>query len=168
MVHHFAVGVFDDVEAAHKALKTLVEKGFGKGQIAVIGKTTKEKVDETVWSKIESDVAFWGAQGGIWGSILGLLLGGSLFVIPGIGPIVGAGPIAGALAGFGGGLVAGATAVGLVDALVEWGLGSAKAKHYKELIGEGKVLVLVRGKIQEVEDAAQILRSLDAEEVEFK
>ncbi len=167
MVHHFTAAVFDDPQKAKEAVKVLVEKGFGKGEISVIGRLNKEKVDEAALSKVESDALFWGAQGGIWGSILGLLIGGALFTVPGIGPIAGAGTIGGALAGLISGAAAGATAVGLVDGLIEWGLSREKAEHYKKLIEEGKVIVFVKGNLQKTEDAAVILRTLSAE-VEHK
>jgi len=167
MVHHFTAAVFDNPEKAKEAVKVLVEKGFGKGEISVIGRLNKEKVDEVALSKVESDALFWGAQGGIWGSILGLLVGGALFTIPGIGPIAGAGTIGSALAGMLSGAAAGATAVGLVDGLVEWGLSREKAEDYKKLIEEGKVIVFVKGDLQKTEDAAVILREL-SDEVEHK
>ena len=168
MVHHFTAAVFEDPEAAKEAIKALVEKGFGKGEIAVIGRLNKEKVDEIAWSKVESDAFFWGAQGGVWGAILGILVGGTLFVIPGIGPVAGAGVIGGALAGMLAGAASGAAAVGLVDALVEWGINRKKAEHYKKLIEEGKVILFVLGDLQRIEDAAVILRSLSAQEVEIE
>ncbi|ADV47170.1 general stress protein [Nitratifractor salsuginis] len=168
MTHHFAVGVFNNIEEADKAVRTLIKEGVDKHQISIIGKTNEEKVDEEVRSKVEADVFFWGAQGGLWGGLLGLLVGGALFVIPGIGPIAGAGTIAGSLAGLVGGAVAGATALGLVDGLVEWGLSREKAEHYKDLVEQGKVIVFVKGNVQETADAGETLRSLSAEEVEVK
>lgn len=163
MVHHFTAALFDDPQKAKEAVKVLVEKGFGKGEISVIGRLNKEKIDEVALSKVESDVLFWGAQGGIWGSILGLLIGGALFTVPGIGPIAGAGTIGGALAGMISGAAAGATAVGLVDGLIEWGLSRAKAEEYKQRIEEGKVILFVKGSLQKTEDASVILRELSAQ-----
>ena len=163
MIHHITAAVFSEPQKAKEAVKTLVEKGFGKGEISVVGRLNKEKVDEVALSKVESDALFWGAQGGIWGSILGLLIGGALFTVPGIGPIAGAGTIGGALAGLVSGAAAGATSVGLVDGLIEWGLSRAKAEHYKKIIEEGKVIVFVKGDLQKTEDAAVLLRTFSAE-----
>ena len=169
MIYHFSAAVFDDPQEAKEAVRLLVEKGFGKGEISVIGRLNKEKVDEIALSKVESDAFFWGAQGGVWGAILGMLIGGSLFVVPGIGPIAGAGVIGGALAGLVSGAAAGATAVGLVDALVEWGLSRKLAEHYRERIEKGKVILFVRGELPRIEAAAELLREFSGvEEVEIQ
>jgi uncharacterized membrane protein len=168
MDYHFAVGVFSNIDEAVKAVKALVKEGFGKHEISVVGRTNEEKIHEEVKSKVESDVFALSAHGGLWGALLGLLIGGTLFVIPGIGPIAGAGTIAGSLAGLVGGAVAGASAVGLVDGLVKWGISLKKAEHYKELIKQGKVIVFVKGDAQRTFDAAELLRTLSAEEVEVE
>jgi len=38
----------------------------------------------------------WGKNGAFWGGIWGVLFGSAFFVIPGIGPLVAAGPLVGA------------------------------------------------------------------------
>ena len=65
--------------------------------------------------------------GGVVGGTLGLLAGIGALAIPGVGPIIAAGPIMGALAGLG---VGGAVG-GLVGALVGMGIPEYEAKRYE-------------------------------------
>jgi outer membrane lipoprotein SlyB len=78
--------------------------------------------------------------------------------IPGIGPIVAAGPIAGALTG----AVTGGVAGGLVD----WGLPEQRGRHYENRLREGNILALVKADGRRVDRAARILRDNGAQEVE--
>jgi uncharacterized membrane protein len=36
---------------------------------------------------------YWGKAGAVWGSVWGLLVGAAFFVIPGVGPVLVAGPV---------------------------------------------------------------------------
>src|SRR5690606_26745433 len=67
--------------------------------------------------QLGSDVAAGMATGGVMGGLGGVLLGLGALAIPGIGPIVAAGPIVAGLTGAG----IGAAVGGLVGALVNWG-----------------------------------------------
>src|SRR5512141_1106622 len=77
--------------------------------------------------------------GGVLGGTLGLLAGIGALAIPGVGPLIAAGPIMGALAGLG---VGGAVG-GLVGALVGMGIPEYEAKRYEGQIIKGAILVSV-------------------------
>ena len=61
--------------------------------------------------------------------------------IPGIGPLIAAGPLAGAL----GGLAVGAAAGGLIGLLRDHGISKEEAEFYAEGVKRGGSLVLVHG-----------------------
>jgi hypothetical protein len=79
-------------------------------------------------------------SGAIVGGLAGLVTGIAALAIPGIGPIVAAGPLAGALVG----LVAGTLGGGLLGALLDAGLPEAQARAYAGRVAAGAVLVTVR------------------------
>jgi TusA-related sulfurtransferase len=81
-----------------------------------------------------------GAAGGAAvGGVLGWLIGIGMLAIPGVGPLVAAGPIVAALAGAG---AAGATG-GLVGAMVGAGIPEIEATRYAGRIREGGYLLSV-------------------------
>jgi len=77
--------------------------------------------------------------GGLAGGALGLLAGIGALAIPGVGPLIAAGPIMASLSG----AAVGATAGGIVGALVGLGIPEIEAKVYEERIKKGGYLVAV-------------------------
>lgn len=94
------IGVFNNVEAAEKAVKVLREKGFTENEISIIAKdeSTGKTRDMEVGGDFGADqnIADGTAWGGALGGLAGILAGVGALAIPGIGPIVAAGPLAGA------------------------------------------------------------------------
>lgn len=80
------------------------------------------------------------ATGATVGGLGGLLVGLGLVAVPGIGPILAAGPLVGAL----GGLLAGGAAGGLVGGLSSIGVPEEYARDYAASIEQGSMLVSVR------------------------
>src|SRR5207302_1060499 len=77
--------------------------------------------------------------GGVAGGVLGWLTGIGALVIPGLGPLIAAGPIVAALAGAG----AVGTLGGIVGALAGMGIPEYEAKRYEGRIREGGILLSV-------------------------
>jgi hypothetical protein len=75
--------------------------------------------------------------------------------IPGIGPVIAAGPIITALAGAGVGAVTG----GIVAALADFGVTDEDANLYAEGIRRGGTLVAVKARDDSAETAAAIMQS---------
>ena len=102
------------------------------------------------------------AAGGTIGGALGLLAGIGALAIPGVGPLIAAGPIMGALAGLG---VGGAVG-GLVGALVGMGIPEYEAKRYEGRLKEGGVLLSVHcGTSEKITRAKEILKRTGAADV---
>jgi uncharacterized membrane protein len=139
--HKKVVGVFRTEDDAVDAIKDLKRQGYSEEDISVIAKDKKdaEYITEETGTKAPEGAATGMATGGILGGLGGLLLGAGALAIPGIGPIVAAGPIAAAL----GGAAVGAGAGGLVGALVGLGIPEDEAKEYESSVQEGHILVLV-------------------------
>jgi uncharacterized membrane protein len=77
--------------------------------------------------------------GGVIGGTLGLLAGIGALAIPGVGPLIAAGPIMAALSG----AAVGATVGGLSGALIGMGIPEYEAKMYEGKVRDGNILVAV-------------------------
>ncbi len=166
MKKHFAVAVYSDAQKAKEVVEKLLEAGIDKRSISLVARSSEDDVEKVEVEKVDSDVALWGTQGALWGGLIGALLGGAFFIVPGFGPIVGVGPVSAALAGMLGGAMTGGAALGLADALIEWGMGEIEAKRYEGLVEKGKVLVIVHGSDEAVDKARTLLEETGTEKVE--
>jgi len=136
------VGVYDSENEVIKAVEDLKRQGYATDDISVIGKN-KDVVndinDVTGTTTTEKSAMTGAATGGALGGLLGLLAGVGALAIPGIGPIVAAGPLAAALTG----AAAGAGVGGLAGVLIGLGIPKEEADRYEGLVNEGKFLVVV-------------------------
>jgi hypothetical protein len=79
------------------------------------------------------------ATGGVLGGALGWLAGIGSLAIPGVGPLIAAGPILAALTG----AAAGAAVGGVSGALVGYGIPEYEAKVYEGKLRDGNILISV-------------------------
>jgi hypothetical protein len=100
--------------------------------------------------------------GGVIGGTLGLLAGIGAIAIPGVGPLIAAGPIMVALAGLG----VGGTVGGVVGALVGMGIPEYEAKRFEGRIKEGGILLSVHcGTSDQITRAKEILKHTGGQEI---
>src|SRR5436853_7231638 len=118
------VGMFDSrarAEAAHAALR---HAGFSEENISEVMQPT-ESAPEVAAGETRAK------KGSVVGVSTGAIVGGAIglaaLAIPGIGPLLAAGPIAAAL----GGAVAGGALGGLIGSLVGLGIPTEHAKEYE-------------------------------------
>jgi hypothetical protein len=93
------------------------------------------------------------ATGGVAGGALGLLAGIGALAIPGVGPLIAAGPIVAALSG----AAVGATAAGLVGGLIGLGIPESHATRYEDRLRKGSYLVSVHARNNEEVVRAQVV-----------
>ena len=115
----------------------------------------------------ESDVSAEGLKGAgtgaAIGGALGLVEGIASLTIPGLGPLIAAGPIAAALAGVG----IGAAAGGLIGALVQLGVPEEDAQYYAEAVRRGGTLITVHTDSDAVADCAvEVMQRHGASDIE--
>lgn len=135
------VGVFASEQDASNAIRDLQALGYDSNEISVIGKNRDdmESIQDETGTKAPEGIATGAATGGLLGGVTGLLAGLGALAIPGIGPIVAAGPIAATLTG----AAVGAGAGGLVGGLVGLGIPEDEAEEYNTYVKHGRILVLV-------------------------
>lgn len=152
------IGVFKSQSDAEQAISQLRQQGFQNEEINIVSKKQGGKQGGKDVEYVDDDITDGALTGGTIGGIGGLILGAGALAIPGVGPIIAAGPIAGALSG----AVAGGVAGGLID----WGIPAEVSRHYEKEVAEGGILAVIRTSSQKVDQAAQVLRQNGAKDVE--
>jgi hypothetical protein len=134
-------GIYMNREHAEEAIDALRNAGFRPEDVSVLlpENVGSKDIGYEKHSKAPEKAAVGGAAGGLAGGVLGWLVGIGALAIPGIGPLVAAGPIMGILAGFGAGSVLG----GLAGALAGSGVPEYEAKRYEGRIRSGGALLSV-------------------------
>jgi len=157
-------GIYPDRVAVEEGVENLRRAGFRNTDISVLfpeNQGTKDFGHEKN-TKVPEGVTGGVVAGGLTGGVLGLLTGIGAIAIPGLGPLVAAGPIVAALAGVG----AVATLGGIVGALVGMGIPEYEAKRYEGRIREGGVLLSVHCDDDHwIRRAKEILRSTGAQDI---
>ncbi|WP_106765949.1 general stress protein [Paenibacillus faecalis] len=160
------VGVFETEQEAAKAIEQIQDRGVPTDAISIIAKDNRdvEAVTEETGTKAPEGVATGAATGGVLGGVAGLMAGIGALAIPGIGPVLAAGPIAATLAG----AAVGAGAGGLVGGLIGLGIPEDEAKEYETYVDQGRILVLVdAGRYDsDIYHAFRTNRSLNADRYE--
>lgn len=175
------VALYDNRDDAQKAIKDLVDHGINRNEISLVTSHSQENLGamhaeetpnspkvqrgepvpgEDQPSVVDSEARTGAGIGAILGGVGGLLVGLGALAIPGIGPVLAAGPLAAALggvAGAGTGAIAGGAAGGIVGALSESGVPKETAGYYEEGIRRGGTLVTMRLPDLEVDNAKRIL-----------
>jgi len=158
------IGSFDSMDDAHRASRALRSAGFLDSDINFIANDVR-KDGSTVRTGEKTDmsgVATGAVAGGALGGAAGLAASLMGLAIPGIGPILAAGPIAAALVGAG----AGAAAGGLIGSLTDQGVEAKHAEIYAESVRRGGTLVTVRTDESRSEEATSILRDAGAIDID--
>lgn len=102
-------------------------------------------------TKAPEGAAAGAGAGGVLGGTLGLLAGIGALAIPGVGPLIAAGPVLAALSG----AAAGAAVGGLTGALVGLGIPELEAKAYEGKVRGGNILIAVHTESREQQKAVQ-------------
>ena len=159
-----AFGIFPSRNAAEAAVDHLHAAGFSHDDVSVLmadKESSKEFASEKNTKAPEGTTAGV-LGGGTVGGTLGLLAGLGALAIPGVGPLIAAGPIMGALAGLGIGSAVG----GLVGALVGMGIPEYEAKRYEGRVNGGGILVSVHCEnSEEVSRAKDVLKAAGGEDI---
>lgn len=139
------VGLFRSPEDARAAVDDLIQAGCRREDLSLVAKDTgaapQPIAEEGRGDTKAGEGAATGAGiGAVLGGIGGILVGMGALAIPGVGPIIAAGPIAAGLAGAAGGAVAG----GLVGGLIGLGIPDEEAHTYAEGVRRGHTLVIAK------------------------
>ena len=145
--------LYDTHEQAEEAIKKLQQHGYDLRQLSIVGRDYHSEENVVGYYNTGDRMRKWGGNGAFWGSIWGMLMGSAFILIPGVGPLLLAGPLVGALEGAV--VVGGVSALGA--ALASLGIPDNSALEYETEIKVGKYMLLAHGTTAEVTQARQIL-----------
>lgn len=159
MENNICITVFEAHDEAEKAIKELEKAGYAMDKLSIVGTDYRTEEDVVGYYNIGDRVKFWGSRGAFWGGLCGLLFGSAFFVIPGIGPLIFAGPIVGMLVGGleSAVLFGGVTALGA--AFYSLGIPKDSVLAYETAIKSHKFLLIAHGTLAETQNAREILQN---------
>jgi hypothetical protein len=157
-------GIYPTVAAAEAAVDALRSAGFRTEDISALlpdNQGTKDFAHEKGTKAPEGAVTGAGT-GLVLGGALGWLAGIGSLAIPGVGPLIAAGPILATLTGIGVGGVIG----GIAGGLVGMGIPEYEAKRYEGRVRSGQILLSVHcDNSQWVKRAKDLLETTGAEDI---
>jgi hypothetical protein len=157
-------GIYREQRGVEDAVDALRAEGFRNTDISVLfpeNQGTKDFAHEK-HTKAPEGTATGAGTGAVIGGTLGWLAGIGALAIPGVGPLIAAGPIVAALTGVG---VGGAIG-GLTGALIGMGIPEYEAKRYEGRVKEGGILLSVHSDNSEwAGKAKDILKRTGADDI---
>jgi hypothetical protein len=160
------VAVYDSHADAEAAVAALSAASFDITKISLVGKDYHTEENVVGYYTTGDRMKSWGGLGAFWGGIWGLLFGAGFFLIPGIGPVVVAGPFVAAIIG----ALESAVVVGGLSAvaagLVSLGIPKDSAIKYEAEIKADKFVMVVHGTAEELEKARTILAGTSPASIE--
>jgi len=157
-------GIYRTSAGVEQGVDALRAAGFRNTDISVLfpeNEGTKDFAHEKN-TKAPEGTAAGAGTGAVIGGTLGWLAGIGALAIPGVGPLIAAGPIVAALTGVG---VGGAIG-GLTGALVGMGIPEYEAKRYEGRVKEGGILLSVHSDSSDwTSKAKDILKRTGAEDI---
>lgn len=154
------VALFRSKEQAEEAIRELRVRDFDDMDISLLSREGQEGDAKERLNYEHQNLANGTATGGAIGGLAGLLAGAGALLIPGIGPLIAAGPLAGALTG----VVTGGIAGGLID----YGIPEDESERYEQKIQEGSIMVAVETDDDDLADeVASVFRENGAFDVKM-
>lgn len=157
-------GIYQTDKQAERSVDDLLSAGFVNDDISVLLPDTKGTKDfaHEKNTKAPEGATAGVTTGGAIGGTLGLLAGLGALTVPGVGPLLAAGPIMSALAGMGAGGMVG----GVIGALVGMGIPEYEARRYEGHIKDGGILLSVHcGSPEAVTRAKDVLKHNGAQDI---
>lgn len=136
------VAIYDTHSEAEAAIRDLQHLGFDMTKLSIIGKDYHSDEEVVGYYNTGDRMKSWGKMGAFWGGFWSLLFGSGFFLIPGIGPLLAAGPVVAWIVG----VLEGAVVVGslgaLGAALFSIGIPKDSILVYETQIKAGKFVVI--------------------------
>ena len=162
------IGLMDNLGEAQAVVRDLVDSGIERADIGFMANEkhavpSSAALNESEGSHVASGALTGAGTGAAIGGLAGLALSLAPLAIPGIGPILAAGPIAAALTGAGLGAVTG----GLIGGLTNLGVPEEQAHYYAEGVRRGGILVTVAAESDaQAERAVHIMKRHGAADID--
>src|ERR1700734_60504 len=144
------VAIYASHVEAEEALEELQSGGIDMKTLSIVGKDTHTDEHAVGYYNAGDRMKYWGKNGAFWGGFWGLLFGSAFFAIPGIGPLLVAGPLVAWIVG----ALEGAIVVGGVSAvgagLYSMGIPKDSIVQYEMAIKTGKFVLIAHGSVNDI------------------
>jgi uncharacterized membrane protein len=160
------VAIYKSHAEAEAAVKELQHSGFDMKKLSIVGRDHHTDEHVVGYYNAGDRMKYWGKAGAFWGGIWGLLFGSAFFLIPGVGPLLVAGPLVGWVVGAleGAVLVGGLSAIGA--GLYSLGIPKDSILRYETALKTGKFVVIAHGTAEEATRAREIINRTNPEALE--
>jgi uncharacterized membrane protein len=151
------VAIYKSHMEAEAAVKELQQSGFDMKKLSIVGRDYHTDENVVGYYNAGDRMKCWGKTGAFWGGIWGLLFGSAFFLIPGVGPMLMAGPIVGWIVGAleGAVVVGGLSAIGA--GLYSLGIPKDSILRYETALKTGKFILIAHGSANETAQAQKII-----------
>ena len=160
------VAIYTSHPEAEAAVKELQRSGFDMEKLSIVGRDQHTEEHVVGYYTTGDRMRYWGKQGAFWGGLWALLFGSAFFWIPGLGPLLVAGPLVTLIVGTlqGAVMVGGLTAIGA--GLYSLGIPKDSVLRYETALKTGKFVLIVHGTQEETVSAREIISRTNAEAVD--
>jgi hypothetical protein len=159
------VAIYRQHSDADLAIKELQRGGVDLHKLSIVGKGYHTDEQVVGYYTAGDRMKYWGKVGAFWGGFWGILFGSALFIIPGLGPILAAGPVvAWIVAGLEGAVEVGALSA-LGAGLYSIGIPKDSILKYETALKTDEFLLIAHGTAAEVAQARDIIKTTNP--VEF-
>ena len=158
-IQNSVVAVYRTHTEADQALKELQRGGVDLHKLSIVGKGYHTDEHAVGYYNTRDRMMYWGKVGAFWGGFWGLLFGSAFFMIPGLGPILAAGPVVAWIVR----ALEGAVVVGGVSALgaglYSMGIPKDSIVKYETALKTDQFLLIAHGTTAEVAKAKDIIET---------
>ncbi len=143
--------LYEKLATAEQVVAALMDAGFSSDDISVLVRKGGSRMGNSLYHKVRAP------EGAGFGMVIGALVGVSVFLLPGVSLMMGAGPLALAVSA-GTGAAAGAVTGGITALLLDLGIGDAGANVFADDIRQSGTLVSLTTRVQWLEWAENIMK----------
>jgi hypothetical protein len=160
------VAIYKSHSEAEIAVKELQRSGFDMKKLSIVGRDYHTDENVVGYYNAGDRMKYWGKAGAFWGGIWGLLFGSAFFFVPGVGPLLVAGPLVSWIVGAleGAVVVGGLSAIGA--GLYSLGIPKDSILRYETAVKTGKFVVIAHGSPDEIAQAQEIINRTNPEAIE--
>lgn len=160
------VAIFQSHVEAETAVKELQRSGFDMKRLSIVGRDYHTDEHVVGYYNTGDRMKYWGKTGAFWGGIWGLLFGSAFLLIPGVGPLLVAGPLVGWIVGG----LEGAVVIGGLSALgaglYSLGIPKDSVLQYETALKSGKFIVIAHGTADEAIRARKVINNTHPESLQ--
>lgn len=153
------VSVFRTHAEAEEAIKQLQSSGFNMKKLSIVARDYHTEEQVIGYYNAGDRIKYWGQQGAFWGGVWGMLFGSAFFWVPGVGPLVVAGPLTAWIVS----VLEGAVVFGSLSAvgagLCSIGITKDSVIEYETAIKAGKFVLIAHGTALETLQAQRIVQA---------